>query len=244
VVVFAIGSLVLGRSPGGSTVPVVVAKNDIKFRTAIIAADLEIVPMPSTAVGAWSLTSIEEARNKVAQVDIAKGQPVTKSMVDNVLNSLDSSAVGFLPIPSGWVAMTIPTGEMQGVAGYVVATDQINVQATISSNSLGSKAFTGSITKILYENLRVIRIGPAVAPGSKATTQGVSSSLTVIVPVCEAPYLAWVFDNSTSVKYLLPSFKDTSPMPTGPNQNCPVGSPQTKVGVTGRLAAEHFQLPL
>ncbi len=79
--------------------------------------------------------------------------------------------------------------------------------------------------------MHVIRIGPAAATAGPvvAAAQGVTSSLTVLLTPCDAPYMTWLVTNG-SVRYTLQSAKDYARTPTGPDPGCAVGVQPARVG--------------
>src|SRR5260370_41784574 len=79
----------------------------------------------------------------------------------------------FLPIPSGYVALTIPTSEQQGVADYIQPADYISVVATVSASA---KVAANTI----FTQIHVIRVGIAGAVGATSTSSA-ASILTVVV---------------------------------------------------------------
>src|SRR2546423_6883173 len=139
------------------------------------------------------------------------------------------SAPAYLPLVKGYVAMTIPTGEQQGVAGHISVGDYVTVIVSASVTTFGAKPSATGVTKIVsktvFTNLRIIGLGPAAANlqaaggGSSTTstgaapTTGVTSSLTVEITQCDAEYLTW-FLNNTQVRYTLESYRDYATSPT------------------------------
>jgi Flp pilus assembly protein CpaB len=180
---------------------VVVAKNDIGARNKIQTSDLElkvVTPMPPA-----SFTDINLVAGKGARVDIPAGSPVTANLIAQAPDLLSSSDLTYLPIPTGYVATTIPTSEEVGVGGYVQVGDRIIVLATINTSVFGATPGV-PVVRTVFKDLNVIRVGPAT--GQPATPQ-VTSSLTVLMTPCDAEYLFWLLNNST-VKYELESSKD------------------------------------
>jgi Flp pilus assembly protein CpaB len=162
------------------------------------------------------------------------------------------SAPAYLPLPSGYVAMTIPTGEMQGVAGHITLGDYITVIASAQVTVFSTAQQQGPpkiLTKTVFTNLRVIGLGPAAsnvqpasgapaAGGSSAPTGGVTSSLTVLLTQCDAEYLTW-FINNTTLKYTLESFKDyLAQAPSAPDPTCP--SVLAAQGVSQKAVEQRF----
>src|ERR1700738_4362410 len=106
-----------------SGVSVVVARNSITARTKIVAGDLMLKVINPTPP--QSFTDINAVAGKGARVDIPAGQAVTANLVASGSDLLSSTDITYLPIPSGYVAVTIPTGEQLGVGGYFQVGDRI-----------------------------------------------------------------------------------------------------------------------
>jgi Flp pilus assembly protein CpaB len=229
--VFLLGNLGGGGAIGGPTTTVVIAKQAIPLRHQITAADLSTAKI-SLAGNESSLSNIyantKDVENLIAEINISKGAVITSDMLAKDINLVPTgSAPAYLPLAKGYVAMTIPTGEQQGVAGHISIGDYITVIVSASVTTFGAKPSSTGVTKIVsktvFVNLRIIGLGPAVASvtsaGSNAAssggaaTTGVTSSLTVELTQCDAEYLTW-FLNNTQVRYTLESFKDYIAAPT------------------------------
>src|ERR1700716_1637765 len=213
----AAGLASLSLLPTGSTAgtKVVVAKNNISARTKIQASDLQLASI-SPAPPQY-FPDINAVAGKSARVDIPAGAPVTANLVAASGDLLSSSDIAYLPIPSGYVAVTVPTGEQVGVGGYVQVGDRITMLATINTSLLG--AFPGApVVRTVFRDLDIIRVGPASeqsGPGGQVT-----SSLTLLSTACDAEYLFCLLNNST-MKYALESFTDYAASPTQPDPSCP-----------------------
>ena len=123
----------------------------------------------------------------------------------------------YLPIPKGYVAVTVPTSEQVGVGGYVHVGDRISVLATISTAAFGPGA-ARPVVRTVFHDLIVIRVGPATT--EQAGSAQLTSSLTVLVTACDAEYLFWLLNNAI-LKYELQSFTDYGATPTAPDPACP-----------------------
>lgn len=201
---------------------VVVANRDLQPRVAIDPAALEVrsIPVPGTYPKVY-FTRLQDVQGLVPLVTIPMGQAITASDVAKPNQALGSQAE-FLPIPSGYVGVTIPTSEEQGVANYIQPEDYISVIASVSS--AGKVA-----SKTIFTNLHVIRVGTPVSAGSNAPS---SSSLTVVVTQCQAEVITW-FLNYASLKYTLESYKDYLSGQQPPDPKCPtVGDAASGKGVT------------
>jgi pilus assembly protein CpaB len=220
--VLILGTVVAGRSAVGTVkVGVVVAAHDIGRRTVIGPADLTTSLIPASAVPPGSVGATSQAIGKVTQVAVLKGQPVTT----NLLADQGTGDPAYLPIPQGWQAVTIPAGEIQAVAGYISPGDVIDIEATANESVFNpALANPPQVTRVVFQGVHVIKLGPATTQGVKSgPVLGVTSSLTVLMTPCDAPYLTWLLAN-TSIRYSLKSSKDYGSAPTGPSSSCPLGS--------------------
>jgi Flp pilus assembly protein CpaB len=210
----------LQQGTGGTRV--VVASHDISARTKIQASDLTtatINPGPKEA-----FTNISEVAGKGARVDIPGGSPVTANLIAPAGDLLSTSDVAFLPIPSGYVAVTVPTGEQEGVGGYPQVGDRISMLATINTSIFGTGPAI-PVVRTVFNNLDIIRVGAV----SSQTATGVPSSLTLLMTGCDAEYLTWLLTNAT-LKYTLESFRDYAATPTQPDPACPTVAAAGGVG--------------
>jgi Flp pilus assembly protein CpaB len=198
-----------GTSAGN--VPVVVAAHDIGIRVPIQPADLVVAQFHAADVPPGSFTRAEDLKAVVAVVNITKGQAVTSNLVLGTTDAVIGPQSAYLPIPAGFVALTIPTGEQQGVAGFIQVGDYLSLVAVVAGK-------TSTNIRTVYTNIPVIRVG--TAPSESAPVQGsannppkqggLSTSLTVIVTQCQAEFVNWFLSNGT-LKYTLESYHDYQP---------------------------------
>lgn len=202
-VIAAFVLVAINASAGGSVsqVNVVVATRDLSPRIPITAADLEMKNIP---VGGFPATilfhKLSDVNGMVPLVTIVQGQPITTNLVAKSGSTLGSQEA-FLPIPSGYVAVTLPTSEQQGVGGYIQPDDYIAVIATVD---VSAKVATATV----FPELHVIRVGTPTT--DQAGAQAIPSSITVVVTECQAEYLTW-FLTFASLKYTLLSYHDYQP---------------------------------
>ncbi len=240
--VFLLGNLGGGAAIGGPSTTVVVAKQAIPLRHQITEGDLDTakISLSGNANAANIYANPKDVVNLIAEINISKGSVITSDMLAKDINLVPAgSAPAFLPLAKGYVAMTIPTGEQQGVAGHISVGDYVTVIVSGAVTIFASKGaapgggtgVTKVVSKTVFTNVRVIGLGPAAANvqsatssgagGQGAATTGVTSSLTVEITQCDAEYLVW-FLNNTQVRYTLESFKDYGTAPAD-NQDpaCP-----------------------
>jgi Flp pilus assembly protein CpaB len=210
-----------------------VARNGITARTKIQAGDLVLKVINPTPP--QSFTDINSVSGKGARVDIPAGLPVTANLIASSSDLLSSTDVTYLPIPPGYVAVTIPTSEQLGVGGYVQVGDRIAVLASVNTSVFGA---TPSVTAVrtVFNDLNVIRVGPVNAAGAGPT---LTSSLTVVVTACDSEYIDWLLTNA-DLKYELESFHDYGNAPTNPDSQCPKVASAAGVGPKQVDARWHF----
>lgn len=206
-----------GGSSSAGNIPVVVAVHDLSIRVPVVASDLAIAQFHSSDVPPGSFSKISDVKDVVAAVNITKGQAVTSNLLLSSTDTVIGPQSGFLPIPKGFVALTIPTGEQQGVAGYVQVGDYLSMVAQLAGKS------TKNI-RTVYTNILVIRVGaaPTVAPGPSNPPKqgGLSNSLTIVVTQCQAEFITWFLNNGT-LTYTLESYKDYGPSEVAVDPTCP-----------------------
>lgn len=253
--VFLLGNTVGGGGSigGGSTVTVVVAAQAIPLRHTLSDADLttQKVSGPFASAGN-TYTNITDVKGLIAEIQISKGSVITSDMLARDINAIPAgSAPAYLPLASGYVAMTIPTGEQQGVAGHITVGDYITViasaQVTIFTTTGSTAGPPRVVSKTVFTNVRVIGLGPAsaniqgaggTAAGGSQTTSGLTTSLTIELTQCDAEFFTW-FLNNTSVRYTLESFQDyLKTPPSAPDPLCPTIS--TAQGVSNRSVDARF----
>jgi Flp pilus assembly protein CpaB len=206
---------------------VVVATRDIPPRIPIDSGSLAIALVPIGNLPNLYFTKIDDVKGMVPLINIPHDAPITSNEIAKPGQGLTSQSA-FLPIPSGFVAITIPTSEQQGVAGNIQPDDYIAVIATVTT---GAKV----ASKTVFTNVHVIRVGMEVAGGS-ANTPATATSLTVVVTQCQAEFITW-FLTYASLKYDLESYQDYGQQPSK-DPNCP-GVDSAK-GVTLQLVQKTY----
>jgi Flp pilus assembly protein CpaB len=232
-----------GAKGGGSGCPcdlVVYAAKDISLRTQIVTVDqlsVKSIPDAYKPAGAVVLDSSQAGKSQdvqtaaalkavkgfIAEIDIAQGQPLLTSMLAKPGDTITGAQAAFLPIPSGYVALTLPTSELTGVANYIQPGDYITILAAAGSGKTGA-------TATVFTQLHVIRVGAAnlnVTSASatsntaqSSTATAAPSSITVVVTPCQAEFIKWLQGN-LQVSYELESFQDYAKEATGPDSSCP-----------------------
>ena len=202
-VMFAFGIVFVGRTQPVGSIPVVVAKASIDARTPITADMLTLSAVPPSAVAPNTYLHVGDVKGYAA-VAIYKGEPISSNLV--TATEAPIGQMPFLPIPKGYIAFAIPTSELQGAGGYVMQGDYIDVIATVNTGAF-SQVRPRSVSRTVFSNLYVIRVGPQSALQAQGQSQGVTSSLTVLMSLCDANYMQWLLVNA-AIKYTLVSHAD------------------------------------
>lgn len=262
--VFLLGSVGGGGGAiGGPNTTVVIAKQAIPLRHQLSANDVELAKASVNGNGTLANTygATNEVMGLISELSITKGSVITSDMLAKDINLVPTGAApAYLPLASGYVALTIPTGELIGVAGHISVGDYItviasaNVQIFVVTGGGGSApSLSGSVSKTVFTNVRIIGLGPASngvqsASGSSApsTSQsggqstGITSSLTVEMTQCDAEYMTWFMANM-NVRYTLESYKDyLAAPPSNPDPSCPTVTAAGGVGPKQVDTRYHF----
>jgi Flp pilus assembly protein CpaB len=197
VVIVAFVLVALNASQAGTSPQqvVVIASRDLQPRVPITKDDLSTrtIPVPANYPKVY-FANTDDVMGFVPLVPINGGEIIASNDVARPNQALGSQSE-YLEIPQGYVGLTIPTSEQQGVGEYIHPGDYISVIATVTG--AGKVA-----TKTIYWDIRVIKVGtPTSAPNSAAT------SLTIVVSQCQAEIITW-FLSYASLKYSLESYKD------------------------------------
>jgi len=174
---------------GKRAVTVLIADQSVPAGTAagkaVDTGLLRTEQMPADTVPMGVLSEIPaDLAQLVAVADIAPGQLVLRSMFDK--NRANPSG---LAIPDGKIAVTVPLGVPQEVAGYVKAGSDVAVfdtyterdgQGRPTGDGLPKKRDDFQITRVLLPKVEVLAIGGAPAKDADA---GSSQQAGVLVTV-------------------------------------------------------------
>lgn len=211
IVAFVLVALNASAANSSPQLTVVVASKDLQPRIPISSQDVTTttIYVPGTYPKIY-FNSPADVRGMVPLVAIKSGQAITSSDVAKPTEAIGSQSE-FLPIPQGYVAMTIPTSEQQGVGDYIQPGDYISLIATVST--AGKVA-----TMTIFKQVHVIKVGTHTSANG-----GTATSLTIVVTECQAELITW-FLTYASLKYTLESYHDYAPGDQPPDPKCPVGN--------------------
>ena len=226
----AFGAIFASRGAvGAGQVRVVVAAVDIDQRQPITPQELTYATVASNSA-VRAITRTSDLDGYSALVNIYKGQVITSNVVSSNPDLLAGPQSAYLPIPEGYVAMALPTNEQQGVEGYIAQGDYMNVIVTLNTSVI-TPVNPRSVTRTVFTNVKVIRVGPdSNAPRQSGVAQGISSGITVLMSLCDAQYMEWFLKNTTEIKYVLLAYPDYATGPSGGGTACPSTTKPAAIG--------------
>ncbi len=141
------------------TITVVVAKSPLAFGAVIRKEQLVAIPWPRNAVPKGAFNKIEELVNdkkpRIVLRRIEANEPVMKSKISGFGGRASLSAV----ISSQMRATTIRVNDVNGVAGFILPGDSVDVMLTRDSESgKAGRASKNLITDVLLQNVKVLAI--------------------------------------------------------------------------------------
>ena len=143
-------------APGPEMAEVVIAATDLEIGTRLEPIMLEVVAFPVDAVPEGAYSSVqavmqeEEDRGPVVIRDMRQGEVVLPHRI-----SPPGARAGLtVKIPEDMRAVTISTDEIQGVAGFVLPGDRVDVLHTTTAGRADGEL----VTRTLLQNLKVLGV--------------------------------------------------------------------------------------
>lgn len=147
-------------------VEVVSASQDIPAGTVITNGMLKSEAIPLKEKPFFALTKTAEAVGAIASVDITEGDVILSTTVEQQhVYIADSQGLSY-EIPEGFVGLAIPAEDLEGVAGYLIPGDVVNILADAKSVKAamdGVPYIEGDIMPItqayLVKNVTILAVG-------------------------------------------------------------------------------------
>jgi pilus assembly protein CpaB len=135
------------------TTHVVVAKEDVQIGTRLQPGMLQVIDWPSASPLKNPMTSIEQATDRVVNMPLVKGEPISMSKLAAKGETGGLSAV----LREGRRAVTVKVNEIVGVAGFALPGNYVDVMVNTpdSNNNL--------VSKIVIERIQVLAVAQDVA---------------------------------------------------------------------------------
>lgn len=178
---------------------VVVAVNTIPSNVKITAEMLTIKSIPTQAVHSESFTSTDKLIGSISKVEIIKDEQVLSG---RVITDVDKAALAY-KIPQNMRAVSLPSSEVAGVAGFINPGDKIDILVTFDKKDINP--VTTTYTQL--QNIEVLAVGSNKTT-SEEKTKTIPSSITVIVTPAQSEVIAYAVANG-SLSYSLRNPVDT-----------------------------------
>ncbi len=221
---------------------VVVAKQPLRFGTELNASMLQEVPWPSDSLPAGAFAKINDVISggrRVVLAAIEANEPVLALKITGAGQRATLSAL----VKPGMKAVTIRVNDVEGVGGFVLPGDHVDVVLTRQLEK-GS-----ATTQVVLQNTRVLAVDQVA--DDRAAKATVAKSVTLEVDTIEAQKL-WLSSSVGSLSLLLRKAGETGETKTrkvtlndlGTNE--PVGDKgaTTTVVVTRASAKQDYTVPV
>ncbi len=187
------------------TQTVVVAKEPLRFGTEISAAKLEEVQWPAEAVPAGAFPTINALLHdgrRIVLAAIESNEPVLAVKVTGPGQRATLSAL----VRPGMKAVTIRVNDVEGVGGFVLPGDHVDVVLTRQIDK-------GSATsEVVLQNAKVLAVDQAA--DERATKAVVAKSVTLEVKTVDAQKV-WLASSVGNLSLLLRRAGETAEVKTG-----------------------------
>jgi pilus assembly protein CpaB len=176
-----------------TTQTIVVAKQPLRFGTEINAAMLEEVPWPAKSVPAGAFSKIDDVVSKGRRVVLAAIEPNEPVLALKITGPGQRATLSALVKP-GMKAVTIRVNDVEGVGGFVLPGDHVDVVLTRQIDK-GS-----ATTEVVLQNTRVLAVDQTA--DERAAKAAVAKSVTLEVNTVEAQKV-WLASSVGSLSLLL-----------------------------------------
>lgn len=183
---------------------VVVAKQPLRFGTELSAAMLEEVPWPSSAMPTGAFTKISDilkGGRRVVLAAIEAKEPVLALKITGAGQRATLSAL----VKPGMKAVTIRVNDVEGVGGFVLPGDHVDVVLTRQIDK-GS-----ATTEVVLQNTRVLAIDQVA--DERVDKARVAKSVTLELSTVEAQKV-WLASSVGSLSLLLRKAGETAKVRT------------------------------
>lgn len=187
-----------------ATQTVVVAKQPLRFGTELTAAMLQEVPWPATSMPSGAFAKINDILSggrRVVLTAIEANEPVLTLKITGAGQRATLSAL----VKPGMKAVTIRVNDVEGVGGFVLPGDRVDVVLTRQIDK-GS-----ATTEVVLQNTRVLAVDQVA--DERAAKAAVAKSVTLEVDTVEAQKV-WLASSVGSLSLLLRKAGETAQVKT------------------------------
>jgi len=187
-----------------STRTIVVAKEPLRFGTELSAAMLQEVPWPAESLPSGAFTAIKDILSggrRVVLSAIEANEPVLTLKITGAGQRATLSAL----VKPGMKAVTIRVNDVEGVGGFVLPGDHVDVVLTRQIEK-GS-----ATTDVVLQNTRVLAVDQSA--DERTSKAAVAKSVTLEVNTVEAQKV-WLASSVGSLSLLLRKAGETAEVKT------------------------------
>jgi pilus assembly protein CpaB len=226
-----------------STQTVVVAKQPLRFGTELTAAMLREVPWPAEAKPAGAFSKINDVMaggRRIVLAAIEANEPVLALKITGAGQRATLSAL----VKPGMKAVTIRVNDVEGVGGFVLPGDHVDVVLTRQLDK-GS-----ATTEVVLQNTRVLAVDQTA--DERSIKAAIAKSVTLEVSTVEAQKV-WLAASVGNLSLLLRKAGETAEVKTrkitlkdlGSNEPAAGGNPATvTVAVTRASSRQEYTVPV
>jgi pilus assembly protein CpaB len=167
--------------PAVATQTIVVAKQALRFGTELAASMLEEVPWPTQALPAGAFAKVGDligGGSRVVLAAIERNEPLLALKVTGAGQRATLSAL----VKPGMKAVTIRVNDVEGVGGFVLPGDRVDVALTRQIDK------TSATTEVVLQGAKVLAVDQSA--DERATKASVPKSVTLEVDTLEAQKLS------------------------------------------------------
>jgi pilus assembly protein CpaB len=167
--------------PAVATQTIVVARQPLRFGTQLDASMLEEVPWPKQALPSGAFAKVGEllhGGSRVVLAAIERNEPVLALKITGAGQRATLSAL----VAPGMKAVTIRVNDVEGVGGFVLPGDRVDVALTRQIDK------TSASTEVVLQNARVLAIDQIA--DERAIKATVAKSVTLEVDTVDAQKLS------------------------------------------------------
>lgn len=176
------------QKPQVNLTTIVVAKRPLKFGDRVTREVLSETKWPASTVPSGSFKTIAsilgDGKRRVALREIQLNEPVLKDRISGFGGRATLSTV----IEKGMRAVTIRVNDVNGVAGFVLPGDRVDILLTRDWSGKGGGRGGNKITNVLMQNIKVLGIDQLA--NSEKDKPKVARSVTMEVTIDQSQKLA------------------------------------------------------
>ena len=182
------------------TQTVVVAKQSLRFGTELNASMLDEVPWPAEALPAGAFTKVSDVLGGGRRIVLAAIEPNEPVLALKITGPGQRATLSAL-VKTGMKAVTIRVNDVEGVGGFVLPGDHVDVALTRQLDK-GS-----ATTEVVLQNTRVLAVDQSADERNAKAT--VAKSVTLEVDTVDAQKV-WLASSVGSLSLLLRKAGETA----------------------------------